>query len=309
MSSNFDPRDLRRTFGQFPTGVTVITTQKDDGELVGCTASSFNSVSVDPPLVLWSVDKGGLGAETFKNAEYFAVNILSRDQIDLSNKFASRGEDKFSGVDWKPGKGGSPILKGCAAYFHCKTWSVNEGGDHWIIVGEVEQYERVESLSPLVFSQGSYSVAMQHPNGSGNKAMSNGEGTELGEYLLYLLRVSFSNSSASFYPLINAQFGITPEQWRMITLLSSNGEMSVADAAACTLQPIEAFKDAALLLENRGYLVLDGVSLALTKSGSELAEQLFAAARVHEKSLLASFSEDEIKALKNALSVIAKTNS
>ncbi len=301
MSSNFDPRDLRRTFGQFPTGVTVITTQKGDGELVGCTASSFNSVSVDPPLVLWSVDKSGLGAETFKNAEYFAVNILSRDQIDLSNKFASRGEDKFSGVDRKPGKGGSPILKGCAAYFHCKTWSVNEGGDHWIIVGEVLQYERDERLPPLIFSQGSYSVAMHHPNGGVTRTLNSSEETELGDYLLYLLRVAFSNSSSSFYPMINAQFGIVPEEWRVVTLLYSNGKMSVSDAAKRTLQPLEPFKDIALLLENRGYLELEEDLLVLTDSGVELAKQLFSTAREHEKTLLSSFSNEEVKSLKVAL--------
>jgi len=304
MSEKFDPRDLRRTFGQFPTGVTIITTKKPDGELVGCTASSFNSVSVDPPLILWSVDKDGLGADIFKTAEYFAVNVLSRDQVDLSNKFASRGEDKFNGVEFKEGLGGSPVLEDCVAYFQCKTWNIYDGGDHWILVGEVKEYERTEDKSPLVFSQGSYSLAMQHPHKSTKTTVSE-DNTKLPEYFLYLLRMAYSTSSSDFYPLLNAEFGIAPEEWRIVTLLSSYGQMTITQASEMTQQPLEPFNDTALLLSNNGLIDIDAEYVVLTSKGKTLAEKLFTAAKKHEQSMLESFNEQEITTLKKVLTHLA----
>lgn len=162
--TQFDKRDFRTALGQFPTGVTVITTIDENGEPIGCTASSFNSVSVEPALVLWSVDKGAFSAKIFEKAEHFTVNILSEEQMDISNKFAGRGEDKFKDVSYSKGLGDSPLLEGCGAQFECKTWNVYEGGDHLIIVGEVMEYSHDVALSPLVFSQGNYAVTTSHPS-------------------------------------------------------------------------------------------------------------------------------------------------
>ena len=154
----FDARDFRRALGQFPTGVTVITTVADNGEPIGCTASSFNSVSIEPGLVLWSLDKANFSKDIFVNASYFAVNILSEKQVETSNRFASRSEDKFSGIAYEKGLGGAPLFEGCCCYFQCKTWNVYEGGDHVIIVGEVIEYQYQDDLKPLVFSQGNYAL-------------------------------------------------------------------------------------------------------------------------------------------------------
>ena len=98
--TEFDPKDFRRALSQFPTGVTVITTLDAEGNPVGVTASSFNSVSLDPTLVLWSIDKGAHSLAAFEKAEHFAVNILGRDQVATSNNFASRGQDKFANIDY-----------------------------------------------------------------------------------------------------------------------------------------------------------------------------------------------------------------
>ncbi len=152
----FDSRDFRRTLGQFPTGVTVITARNPEGEPVGVTANSFNSVSVDPPLVLWSVDRTALSAKAFEQAEYFAINVLSIEQVEMSNRFASKSDNKFAGVNFQNGIGESPLLNDCAAQFQCKTWQLYDGGDHIIVVGEVLKYARNEDVSPLVFSQGAY---------------------------------------------------------------------------------------------------------------------------------------------------------
>lgn len=159
----FDTRDFRRALGQFPTGVTVITTLDSSGNPVGVTASSFNSLSLDPPLVLWSVDKSALSAEIFRSAEHFAVNVLSEEQVALSNRFASRGEDKFKDVERVAGLGGCSLFDGVAARFECRTWASYEGGDHWILVGEVMSYSHNTDLAPLVFARGGYAVSATHP--------------------------------------------------------------------------------------------------------------------------------------------------
>jgi len=154
--TTFDIRDFRRTLGQFPTGVTVITTRTKDGEPIGVTASSFNSVSMEPPLILWSVDKKAFSAATFEEAEYFAVNILTKEQTMISNRFAGQGEDKFADMSYSNGLGDSPLFADCSAQLQCKTWASYDGGDHIIIVGEVVEYTRDEDTLPLVFSQGAY---------------------------------------------------------------------------------------------------------------------------------------------------------
>lgn len=154
--STFDKKDFRTALGQFPTGVTIITAVAEDGEPIGCTASSFNSVSIDPALVLWSVEKSAFSKDIFANAKYFAVNVLSEQQMATSNRFAGRGEDKFKDIDFQQGLGGAPLFADCCAQFQCATWNVYEGGDHLIIVGEVVDYQYNSELSPLVFAQGNY---------------------------------------------------------------------------------------------------------------------------------------------------------
>ncbi len=160
---NFDPRDFRAALGQFPTGVTVITTRDNDNNPIGVTASSFNTVSMEPQLVLWSVAKSAYSSEIFRSGDHFAVNVLSEQQVDVSNRFASQGEDKFKDVDYTEGAGDCPLFRDCAAQFECKTWQVYEGGDHLIIVGEVLAYHQDQTLAPLVFSQGRYAVTTAHP--------------------------------------------------------------------------------------------------------------------------------------------------
>ena len=163
IDQGIDLRDFRRALGQFPTGVTIVTTLDAAGSPIGVTASSFNSVSLDPPLVLWSVDKAAFSAETFRTARHFAVNVLAEDQVALSNRFASRGEDKFKDVAWTAGLGGCPVFDGVAARFECRTWAAYEGGDHWILVGEVLSYAYETAQAPLVFAKGGYAVSTRHP--------------------------------------------------------------------------------------------------------------------------------------------------
>ena len=116
-------------------------------------------MSIDPPLVLWSVDKGAYSAKVFESNEHFSVNILSTEQVELSNKFAGRGEDKFANVPYSADAGGSPLFENCSAQFECKTWNVVDGGDHLIIIGEVIEYRHDLAKQPLIFACGNYAKA------------------------------------------------------------------------------------------------------------------------------------------------------
>jgi flavin reductase (DIM6/NTAB) family NADH-FMN oxidoreductase RutF len=157
----FDSRDLRRVLGTFVTGVTVVTTTDDEGGFHGVTANSFSSVSLDPPLVLWSQAVKSHSHPVFFKAERFAVNILAEDQIELSNRFAKSSQEKFAGIDVDIGSGGVPLLRGCSARLECRVVSRVPGGDHTIYVGEVHAIDRAER-KPLVFGNGQYLLADPH---------------------------------------------------------------------------------------------------------------------------------------------------
>ncbi len=152
---DYDPRDLRRAFGCFMTGVTIVTTFDADGEPCGFTANSFTSVSLDPPLVLVNIAREAHGCPVFTGARGFAVNILAGNQRELSNLFARAGEDKFAGVAWSPGPAGSPLIDGVVAWFDCTLYQRVDAGDHVILIGEVAHYQ-YNTHSPLGFCRGTY---------------------------------------------------------------------------------------------------------------------------------------------------------
>lgn len=152
----FDPRAFRNALGGFATGICVVTTQADTGRPVGMTINSFSSVSLDPPLVLWSIGRTSPSFPVFTTADRWAINVLAEDQEALSNAFAKSSKDKFGGVDWLPGIGGAPILPGTVARFECVTEHLYDGGDHIILVGRVEAFEHDGDRAPLLFAAGRY---------------------------------------------------------------------------------------------------------------------------------------------------------
>jgi len=159
LTDSIDPQinlsEFRRALSCFATGVAVVTTLDEKGERVGMTISSFNSVSLDPPLVLWSIAIDAQSYDAFLNAEYFAVNVLTLEQENLSERFATRGVDKFVGLDCRDGLHGAPILPEYAACFECRTEHRYEGGDHKIIVGRVLRLEDRET-DPLIIYRGRF---------------------------------------------------------------------------------------------------------------------------------------------------------
>ena len=145
----------------FATGVTIVTARTADGSVVGLTANSFNSVSLDPPLVLWSLATAAASLPAFRGGSHYAINVLAADQKALAERFALKGADRWAGVVFTEGMGGAPLLTGACATFECFNRSRYEEGDHVIFVGEVERCSWRKGASPLLFHGGRFYT--EHP--------------------------------------------------------------------------------------------------------------------------------------------------
>ena len=158
-AAQHDARDFRRALGCFPTGVCLVTTLAPDGARAGLTANSFSSVSLEPPMVLWSLSRSASSAAVFRDAEYFAINVLGKGDEELSSHFARTGADKFTRFAdrFVAGVAGVPLLQGAVATFECHSRHRYYGGDHIIVIGVVERY-RHTGRAPLVFHRGGYAA-------------------------------------------------------------------------------------------------------------------------------------------------------
>ncbi|MBV1789984.1 flavin reductase [Marinobacterium sp. D7] len=295
-----DPKDFRRALGKFPTGVTVITTTDPQGEKIGVTASSFNSVSIDPALVLWSIDKGAYSLQAFTEGSSFTIHVLRDDQMELSNRFARRGEDKFAGVELAESGNGAPRLAAVAAWFECRTWNVYDGGDHDIIVGEVTAYGYEDNVGSLVFHNGRYAVPEVHPGVRDTAIQPQNEGF-LNDYLLYQLHQALSACRAGFYPTLT-RFGITAEEWRVLSLLADAPDTPVAQIAEQVTQPLTSLNETLAWLRDKRLLDAEG---ALSDSGRALVDRLRVLAVEHEQQLLGRLSESQCQVLKESLRLLS----
>lgn len=153
---SIDQRAFRDALGSFVTGVTIVTSLDDRGRLVGITANSFSSVSLDPPLVLFSLARKAYSLEAFRQSRHFAVNVLASDQSELSDTFARALADKWAGVAFEVWDTDCPIITGALAQFECRTVSTHDGGDHVVFIGAVERMALDPTKQPLVFYRGRY---------------------------------------------------------------------------------------------------------------------------------------------------------
>lgn len=212
-----DPRAFRNALGQFATGVTIVTACGPQGERVGATVSSFNSVSIDPPLVLWSLDRRALSRSTFEASTHFAVHVLTLEQQELAQRFARRGVDKFEGLQCGGGLGNAPLLIDCAACFECETRHRYDGGDHVIFVGEVQRFAHATG-SPLVFHGGGFAEARLLPGTRVDAEVDETTGRFGPDFLCYLLaRAHFQT-----YRPLAAEFervGITETEYFVLSML------------------------------------------------------------------------------------------
>ena len=158
---SFTTSEFRAALGMFATGVTIVTARAANGRLLGLTANSFNSASLAPPLVLWSLARGAASMAALSTGSHYAINILAADQKALAERFASKDVDRWANVAFSAGLGGAPVLAGAAASFECFNRSRYDEGDHVIFVGEVERCRHAPGASPLLFHGGRFYT--EHP--------------------------------------------------------------------------------------------------------------------------------------------------
>jgi 3-hydroxy-9,10-secoandrosta-1,3,5(10)-triene-9,17-dione monooxygenase reductase component len=221
-------RRFRSALGAFATGVTIVTTRDTEGHDIGLTANSFNSVSLDPPMVLWSLAKNARSLPAFLAASHFAVHVLAADQEELSLRFAARGSEKFAGLDLERGPAQVPLLRGCSARFQCSTAFRHEGGDHVIFVGAVEAFDHSDR-PPLVFHGGRYALAVQKeavppPDQDGAEP----DSSFSQDLLINLLgRARFQHFLSLRRDL--EQHGLSEVQWFVLSILGVSDDRSVAE--------------------------------------------------------------------------------
>ena len=303
-SSRFDAREFRHALGAFTTGITIITAVGSDGARTGITANSFNSVSLDPPLVLWSLSKTSRSAPIFTSAKHWAVHILSAEQETLSDRFAKGAADKFAGVNTELGVGGIPLLTGCTARLQCKTSFLYEGGDHIIFVGEVLDFDRSER-PPLVFHAGRYAIATRKITSISPAPAHDAEASFGEDFLGYLLARAHFQFYSRIRDLIRVE-KLSDLEYFILTVLSlRDGKSADQINAHFSYTGYVATPEVMQALQARGFLHVGGdggqAPCRLTDVGRDRTLHLIAAAKAYEAGILARFGDWDAVALKNLL--------
>lgn len=317
----FSPREFRASLGMFATGVTIVTARTGDGELVGLTANSFNSVSLEPPLVLWSLARAAGSLPVFSAGSHYAINILAADQKALAERFARRGGDRWSGVAYTEGAGGAPLLAGAAASFECFNRSRYEEGDHVIFVGEVERCSHRSEASPLLFHGGKFYT--EHPLQADQSAPAPADPRFVGGYLGYLLGQASHAVYREFESAVAAQ-GLTHIAWRVLALLhdahaaaaaaglGADGAVPVGQLARDVLAKQPTVTKLVQRMADEGLVALRAdpadqrrTLVAPTPPGLAAARLLIDEALRQEQAQLAHWSAREVAALKRMLQRLA----
>lgn len=296
------PRGFRRALAQYATGVAVVSAESA-GRQAFVTVNSFASVSLDPPLVLWSQRRESTSLPVFETASHFAVNVLAPDQVALASRFAkSAPAGHVDGA--APGLGGAPLLPGIAASFECRRTAAHEGGDHLIWVGEVERYTCFDRAG-LLFAQGRYALAIDHPEGAPQTTLEPKGPHPLDDFLIPLLLRAYVSLSADFDRHREA-LGIDLDQSKVLAWLGAHSGGSAASVAQATLLGPIAAEDAV------GALVAKGLAaprppgtVAITEAGREAVAALLTRAEALERRRTAAFDEDTLAAVRRVLTALA----
>lgn len=295
--------DFRAALGTFATGVTIVTTISETGEPIGVTASSFNSVSLDPPLVLWSLAKSSSSLAAFCSSGHFCIHVLSTAQEDLSNSFARSGTEKFTDVDWSPGVLGSPILDNYSALFQCKMMHEYEGGDHVILVGEVIEFDRKDH-APLLFHGGRYAESRPKINNEVGSSVDITEGRFTEDFLLYLVSRAHFQSSLPTREKFE-QLGLTQTEYMVLAVLSMIAPAKASEISDRLDHTGLAPSNAVLqtMLDNGLLLNTDG-KFELSPVGRNNLIETLTVAKSFEDDLMVHFTEGEIADAKHVLKKI-----
>ncbi|WP_315831281.1 flavin reductase [Bradyrhizobium prioriisuperbiae] len=301
-----DTKTFRQALGQFPTGVTIVTAAHGDRR-IGMTANSFSSVSLEPPLVLWSAAKSAPSHDAFVAASGFAIHFLGADHQELAMRFAGRGPDKFAGITHAPGITGAPLLTDLAPILECRTWARYEGGDHTILVGEVVRLVE-RSHDPLLFHSGvlrRIEAARRTPALRSNSFART--------YLAYLLaRASFIVSN-EFHAKLKT-WNLSVPEWRVLACLMDVEGLPVGELAAMALMKQPRLTKVLDRMEADGLVERSSsdddrrrTPIHLTPKGRALVKPVLRAAKAHEAELLKRFSDDERAVIKYALDLLIDT--
>ncbi|MBV4495083.1 flavin reductase [Pseudomonas sp. SWRI12] len=305
--TTFDTRAFRRALGNFATGVTVVTAATEDGRKVGVTANSFNSVSLDPPLILWSIDKRSSSHEVFEAASHFAVNVLAADQIDLSNNFARPKDDRFAEIEFEAGEGGAPVFVDCSARFHCEKFQQVDGGDHWIMIGKVVAFDDF-GRSPLLYHQGAYSMVLPHTRMTkreeGQLPSSHFQG-RLSHNLYYLMTQALRAYQASYQPR-QLSTGLRTSEARMLMVLENDAGLNLCDLQREVAMPVREIEEAVANLKRKGLVSDEGERVRLTVKGIDETEGLWAIAKEQQDKVFGQFSEEQVEHFKQVLKGVIK---
>ena len=304
-------RRYRSALGAFATGVTIVTTRDEEGRDIGLTANSFNSVSLDPPMVLWSLAKSARSLPTFLAASHFAVHVLAADQEELSLRFATRGSEKFAGLDIERGASQVPLLRGCSARFQCRTAFRHEGGDHVIFVGAVEAFDQSDR-PPLVFHGGRYALTVQkEPARETPQESAEPDSSFSQDFLIYLLgRAQFQLFLTLRRDL--EQHGLSEVQWFVLSILGVSDDRTVADLDRLLWYTGHRVTYELLAsLTAAGFANLQGsydphARVTLTVSGRRAAIELVAAAKAAEDHAERNLGTAEVRILKRAVRAIIR---
>ena len=302
-----DSRAFRRCLGQFTTGVTVITACHAE-QMVGMSVNSFSALSLEPPLVLWSIRRESGSLAVFRQASHFAINVLAADQVGVSSLFASPKEDKFAQSRWTLGRSGAPLLEGTIAHMECRLEQVLEGGDHLILIGRVERYARFVG-DPLLFTQGRYAITQEHP-GAEQTAVQPVVRSACPEdavdgSLLRLLHYS-SNQMSSCFDAHRMVEGLTVAQFRFYGWLRTQSRSLEQIKQLAYLGSRDADDTVASLTE-RGHLRQDEAGiLQLTAAGRERAEAIARRVAAFEAELFEGLSQEDVATTRRVLGSLAQ---
>jgi 4-hydroxyphenylacetate 3-hydroxylase, reductase component len=311
MTTEFDPKAFRRALGNFATGVTVITACTPDGVQTGVTANSFNSVSLDPALVLWSIMKSSGSVDIFEQASHFAVNILAADQISLSNHFARPSDDKFADVKYEKGLGNAPLLPDCSARFQCENYQRIDGGDHWILIGKVVAFDDI-GRAPLLYHAGAYSAVIPHAGVNPKDSEASSAGQEKNEQrlhnnLYYQMIQAVKRYQSSYQPLQLAT-GLRTIEARLLLTLNDFGSLAARELEERIGMPDQDLHAALETLKRKEWIHVTGAekdeTLSLSPAGSEQADTLWKVANDRQNRVFGQFSAEELATFRKVLDAV-----
>lgn len=309
-TASFDKRTLRDAFGSFATGVTIVTTAGPDGVDIGLTANSFSSVSLEPPMVLWSLARTSSNIDAFRNSGHFAVHILSADQEALSGRFASKVQDRFEGLALDRGPDGIPMLQDCMASFACKLAYQYEGGDHVIFVGEIVDFSH-SARKPLVFHGGRYGMLLPKQPAAAESADAHSNLSP--DDLLYQVSNAYFRTRQAVVDELE-HHGWTAEEYAVLSIIGREDGLCVPEIVARSekLRGQAISTDIVQKLIARGLLSegdsIDGqAQVRLTPEGRLSVMELLAIRKSSEADVQGSLDPSEVQLLKHLLSRLANS--